>query len=57
MTEPTPPGEHLSDEELEEHRQVLDQAEEMARNVTPVPKLTRKQLREKLSQKENDGLR
>lgn len=54
MTEPIPPGDHLSDEELEEHLKTLDWAEEMSQSVKPVPKLSREQLKETLSQREND---
>lgn len=54
MTEPGVPGEHLPDEELEEYKKVLDEAELLARSVNPVPRLTRKQLKEKLSKKENN---
>lgn len=54
MTDPQVPGEHLSDEELEAMRTVLDDAEFLARNVNPVPKLTRKELKAKLLKKENN---
>lgn len=54
MTDPEVPGEHLSDEELEAMRTVLDDAEFLARNVKPVPKLTRKELKNKLSKKGNN---
>lgn len=54
MTEPPVPGDHYSEEELEEHRKTLDEAEALARQIQPV-RMTRKQVREKLSKKENDG--
>lgn len=54
MTEPVVPGEHLSDEEMEEHRKTLDEAEALAREIKPVH-MTRDQVKEKLSKRENDG--
>lgn len=55
MTEPEVPGEHLSEEELEAMRSILDDAEFLARNVTPVPKLTRKELKAKLLKKKENN--
>jgi hypothetical protein len=53
MTEPVVPGEHLSDEEMEEHRKTLDEAEALAREIKPV-RMTREQLKAKLLKKERD---
>lgn len=53
MTEPVVPGEHLSDEEMEEHRKTLDEAEALAREIKPV-RMTREQIRKKLSDKEEN---
>lgn len=53
MTEPEVPGEHLSDEELEEYRKVLDEAEALAREIKPV-RMTREQAKQRLKKKGNN---
>lgn len=52
MTETPPPGEHLSEEEMEKHRKVLDEAEALARQIMPV-RMTREELKAKLVKKED----
>lgn len=54
MIEPEVPGDHLSEEELGEHRKVLDEAEALAREIMPI-RITREQIKEKLSKKEKNG--
>lgn len=53
MTEPEVPGEHLSDEELEEYRKILDEAEALAREIKPV-RMTREQAKQRLKKEDSD---